>query len=280
MRNYVVVPVTIVALAGLMLVSGCVSKAEYDKVLAHNRRAQAELDKSLKALQELRSQQDAMLAQLAERDATIAARQEEITLLDAKNKALQEKFDELQAHYQKAVKGGEIPPPVGPILPGPVDEALRRFAKDNPDLVEYLPELGMVKFKSDFTFAKGSDDLSADAVGALGKLVQILNSPAAAKFNVYIAGHTDDIPIKKAETLRRHPTNWYLSAHRAVEVQKQVVKDGLTASRIAVMGFGEYHPIAPNAPGNKGNAKNRRVEIWIVPSDRFLTQPMEVEPAK
>jgi flagellar motor protein MotB len=37
------------------------------------------------------------------------------------------------------------------------------------------------------------------------------------------------------------------------------------------MGFGEYHPVAPNKPGKKGNQANRRVEIWIVPPGSFLT---------
>ena len=130
----------------------------------------------------------------------------------------------------------------------------------------------MVKFKADFTFDKGSDDVSAEAASALDKLVDILNSSAAKDFNVYVAGHTDDIPIKKPETLRRHPTNWYLSAHRAVEVQSVLEKQGLAPQRIGVMGFSEYHPVEANAAGQKGSAKNRRVEIWIVPPGKFLTE--------
>jgi flagellar motor protein MotB len=41
---------------------------------------------------------------------------------------------------------------------------------------------------------------------------------------------------------------------------------GLEAKRMSTRGFGEFRPVAPNAPGNKGNAKNRRVDIYIVPS--------------
>ena len=60
--------------------------------------------------------------------------------------------------------------------------------------------------------------------------------------------------------------------HRAIAVQGVLSKAGLTPARIGAMGFGEYHPVAPNAPGKKGNRLNRRVEIWIVPPDRFLTE--------
>ncbi len=43
---------------------------------------------------------------------------------------------------------------------------------------------------------------------------------------------------------------------------------------VGVLGFGEFHPAAPNAAGNKGNAANRRVELWILPGARLLTRPM------
>ncbi|NQU76594.1 MAG: OmpA family protein, partial [Planctomycetes bacterium] len=81
---------------------------------------------------------------------------------------------------------------------------------------------------------------------------------------------TDDIPISTA-TARRHPTNWYLSVHRAVSVVGALSTAGVPAKRMGAMGFGEFHPIAPNAPGHKGNPQNRRVEIWIVSPERLLT---------
>ena len=106
---------------------------------------------------------------------------------------------------------------------------------------------------------------------ALAAFARVINGPQAAKFYIYIAGHTDDVRIAKKITLLRHPTNWYLSAHRAVAVQIELSKAGVAAYRLGVMGFSQYHPIAPNKSGSKGNPANRRVEIWIVPPDRLLT---------
>ncbi len=276
MRTYLAILLVIVAAAGLLSASGCVSKVEYDKARALCRRANEELRKSQETLQAAQDEKAAMSARLANSDRTLAAKQKEIALLEEKGSNLQESLDKLKALYDKA-RQTDVPPPIGSIvvLPAPVDKALRGFAKMNPELVEYLPQYGMVKFKSDFTFDKGSDDVSDEAIKALGKLVEILNGEAASIFHVYVAGHTDDIPIRKPATLRRHPTNWYLSVHRAVEVQKELVKANLAPGRIGAMGFGEYHPIEPNKPGKKGNVKNRRVEIWIVPPDRFLVQPTE-----
>jgi len=273
MKTYLAAFACIGAVAALLTTGGCVSREDYNKVMTMNRRANEQLQQTQAKLRTVEGEKAGLSAKLSECRATVAAKQREVALLESKNGDLQSSFDKLRKLYEQS-QTSEAPRPLGPIvlLPTPIDQALRGFAKDNPNLVEYLPNYGMVKFKSDFTFEKGSDKVSAGAKEALAKLVEILNTPPAGGFNVYIAGHTDDIPIKKPATLRRHPTNWYLSVHRAVDVEKVLTAAGLAPKRIGVMGFGEYHPIAPNAPGHKGNAKNRRVEIWIVPPGRFLTE--------
>ncbi|MCK4602906.1 MAG: OmpA family protein, partial [Phycisphaerae bacterium] len=166
------------------------------------------------------------------------------------------------------------------VLPTAVDAALVKFAAENPDLVEYLPKYGMVKIKADMTFAKGSAEVTAAAAAALTKLAEIANSPDAKAFNVYIAGHTDDIPIRKAETLREHKNNWGLSVHRSLAVIKVLFQAGVDQKRMGAMGFSKYHPVEPNELGNRGNPTNRRVEIWLVPPNRFLTGSVAAEADK
>ena len=96
---------------------------------------------------------------------------------------------------------------------------------------------GMVKLSSDLTFDPGSDTVVEDAAAGLRQFAQIMNEPDAAKYNVYIAGHTDDIPISKQETKRKHPTNWYLSAHRAISVAHALISQGIGQNRL---GSGSY----------------------------------------
>jgi len=275
MKTYWAIIPAAAVLLGMISTGGCVSMDKYKELLAANRRANEQLQQTKSALLECQAERDTLAGQVSDRDTQLKVKQNEIDLLDSNYKRLQKDFAKIEALYKKLLASEQPLPPSVPILPQPVDKALRALAKDNPELVEYLPRFGMVKFKSDFTFDKGSDDVAPGAIEALGKLVNILNAEAAAKFHVYVAGHTDDIPIKKASTRRRHPTNWYLSVHRAVEVQKVLVKGGLEPERIGVMGFGEYHPVAPNKPNKQGNPKNRRVEIWIVPPGRFLTEAVE-----
>ncbi len=71
-------------------------------------------------------------------------------------------------------------------------------------------------------------------------------------------GYTDDLPISTP----RFPSNWELSAARALSVLKLFVSCGYPPDILSAVGFGEYHPIAPNdSPQNR--ERNRRIELCI-----------------
>ena len=148
-------------------------------------------------------------------------------------------------------------------LPMELTAMLEDFAESNP-MVAFDKETGKLKFKSDLLFELGSDKVAADGISSIQTLSDIMKTGEAKDFDVIIAGHTDDVPIGKSVTRATHQTNWHLSVHRAISVLNAMVKDGIKPTRLSVRGFGEYRPLAPNAPGNKGNAANRRVEMFIV----------------
>jgi chemotaxis protein MotB len=152
----------------------------------------------------------------------------------------------------------------GALLPVELNTMLEDFAK-NREMVEYDVERGVVRFKSDLLFERGSDELAPAGGDVIKALCEILDSEQGKNFDIIIAGHTDDMRIGKAETRREHPTNWHLSAHRAISVLHLMEKSKIAPERMSIRGFGEYRPIAQNEPGNKGNPQNRRVEIHIVP---------------
>jgi len=122
-----------------------------------------------------------------------------------------------------------------------------------------------VKIKSVLLFESGSDKVLPAAAEAIKTLCTIMNSDVAKDFDVIIAGHTDDMRIAKPATREKHPTNWHLSAHRAVSVLEIMDKNGIASERMSIRGFGEYRPLEANKPNKKGNPRNRRVEIYIVP---------------
>ena len=149
-------------------------------------------------------------------------------------------------------------------LPAELTSMLEDWAKGS-DLVSFDAARGIVKFKSDLLFEKGSDEAAPSAMEAVKSLCGILNTEQAKAFDIIIAGHTDDLPISQPETKAKHPSNWYLSAHRAITVLDAMTANGIVPERASIRGFGEFRPVVPNELNKKGNPQNRRVEIYIVP---------------
>jgi len=241
-------------LAGMAFIGGCAPSDAQTQNRTQAARI-ADLDNQLRAAQ---LQLDQLKRRLEAAEATGGV---EVEALRQKIAALEEdvaKKEALIKSMQDLLMG------VSP-LPVEVSTALEDFAKGS-DLVEYDAGRGMVRFKSDLLFEKGSDDVAQSAAEAVRTLCGILNSAQAKQFHIIIAGHTDDLPIQRPQTRAAHPTNWHLSVHRAISVEQLMEQSGVEPTRLSVRGFGEYRPMAPNAEGKKGNAKNRRVEIYIIPA--------------
>jgi len=185
----------------------------------------------------------------------------EVTSLKQRIAALEEdlnKKKELISLMQQQLLYG------GAQLPVELSTMLEDFAKSE-EMVTYDASRGIVKFKSDLLFEPGSDKVESGAVEAVKSLCKILNSEQGQKFDIIIAGHTDDMRIAKPATREKHPTNWHLSAHRGISVLNIMAANNVASERMSARGFGEFRPIAPNKPDKKGNPQNRRVEIYIVP---------------
>ena len=151
------------------------------------------------------------------------------------------------------------------VLPPELDAALKQLAASNPDIMEYDPDLGMVKFRSDLTFALGSTQVSTAAQQTLGSLAGVLKSPAAMGYEVRVVGHTDNVPVSNPANRQRFGDNWGLSAFRAISVKNVLQSSSVSPTRIEIAGRGEFAPVVGN--GAQGAEQNRRVEIFLVRGD-------------
>jgi chemotaxis protein MotB len=107
-------------------------------------------------------------------------------------------------------------------------------------------------------FASGSAELDQQAKEVLNDLAELI-STLPQESRIIIEGHTDNVPIKTKE----YANNMELSIARAISVLNYFVKEkGLPPERFAVVGYGEYRPVAPNDT-EENRAKNRRIEIII-----------------
>lgn len=239
--------------------TGCVSQEQYESLQLKNRTQEeriSELESELSSLR-LRHQQMVDALEQSEKIGSVdsSSMREEIAALEkaiASKNALIEKM-------QKQLLSSATP------LPMELNVMLTEFAAENSDMVSFDESTGMLKFKSDLLFASGSDVVQDQAVKALSSFAKIATASQAKDFDIVIAGHTDDVKIGKPSTKAKHPTNWHLSAHRAISVLKVLEKQGVASERMSARGFGEFRPVEPNKPNKKGNPANRRVEIYIVP---------------
>ena len=263
MRRALPLATVALALAG----TGCVQQDTYDNAVLSSRSlkeqlvaaqgerdtAKANLETVRGQLAEARTQNDQLQAQLADLN----------DVLDVQIA----RYDELMRRVSQLEFGP---------LPAELEEALDHLAAAYPDLLAFDATRGLLRFSSDLTFDLGSAALQPDAAATLATLADILNAEEAAPFELRLIGHTDNVPVEKPDTLRRHPTNVHLSVHRAISVRDALVEAGIEPGRIQVAGYGEFRPIVPN--GAKGAAANRRVELLLVPMKAAAAPPAAARP--
>lgn len=245
--------VILLAAASLLSLGGCASQEKYDELRTLYRKSQEQVEYLKAQLDEANARISALTlagqapdpAMLAELERALADRDAALTALAEAENAL-----------RRLGRTG------GPILDPETDAALMQLAQAHPGLMTYDPDLGMVRFQSDLTFALGSVEVQPNAIASLKQLAQILNGSSATGYEVRIIGHTDNVPISRPQTKAQHPTNWHLSAHRSIAVKDVLVGAQVAPQRLLVAGAGEFRPIAPNA--KTGNQANRRVEIYLV----------------
>jgi len=126
----------------------------------------------------------------------------------------------------------------------------------------------MFRIQAPFLFASGQAELRDEPRQVLKELSALFRK---FPYLVRIEGHTDSMPINSDQ----YPSNWELSAARAVTVARYFQSLGLPPERIAAAGYGEYHPIEDNGTA-EGRGKNRRVEIILQLDKKDLPRAEEL----
>lgn len=150
---------------------------------------------------------------------------------------------------------------------GEIAEAMRQQLSDLIEarvilLNESTHALEIV-IQTDLLFPSGTAVLSQQARDILTRLSDILERFPNP---IRVEGHTDNVPISTPA----YPSNWELSAARAASVVHLLMRAGVDPARMAVIGFGEYRPVADNAL-EAGRNRNRRVQLIVSASQ--LTAP-------
>ncbi len=118
-------------------------------------------------------------------------------------------------------------------------------------------------FQSEVLFPPASAQLGDAAKQRLSVVASALKDIAAKiptdiPWVLAVNGYTDKRPINTPQ----FPSNWELSAARAITVINFLISQGVPADRLAAAGFAEHDPI-DTGDGEDALAKNRRIELKL-----------------
>ena len=81
--------------------------------------------------------------------------------------------------------------------------------------------------------------------------------------NILVVGHTDDVGAEEY--------NMTLSKNRANSVTNYLISKGIVSSRLTTNWYGELQPMHDNTTA-EGRAKNRRVNIAVLPNEEMIEE--------
>jgi chemotaxis protein MotB len=118
-------------------------------------------------------------------------------------------------------------------------------------------------FQSEVFFDAGQAVLKPEGRAEIDKLASALielekQIPAEIGWVLRVDGHTDVRPIASAQ----FPSNWELSASRAISVVQYMMSRGVSPQRLVAAGFGEFQPL-DTAPNEDAYRRNRRIELKL-----------------
>ena len=117
--------------------------------------------------------------------------------------------------------------------------------------------------QSGVLFESGSADISPEGQIELLKIARILREisvtiPSDINWVLRVDGHSDKNPISTT----RYPSNWHLSAARAISVVTYLIDQDVPADRLVAAGFGQYQPLI-SGDNSFAYERNRRIEFKL-----------------
>lgn len=165
---------------------------------------------------------------------------QKVTKIEEEKETKEEEFQELQDSLQREIEAKEI-------------------------TITQLKGKLTVNLMDKILFDSGKAVIKSDGKRVLDKISSLLLNKYPDR-QIRVEGHTDNVPISGV-LQSRFPTNWELSTARATAAVRYLQeKNGVDSTRLATVGFGQYHPIDTNDTP-EGKARNRRIEIVLLPPE-------------
>lgn len=160
-----------------------------------------------------------------------------------------------------AVIGGVVGGTAGVLIGNRMDKQAEKIEEEIPGVdVERVDDAIVLTFdeNSGVHFETNKHSITGDSKVTLDKLANILKEYPDT--NLLVAGHTDNTG--------KAAYNMTLSEKRANAVTTYFMNKGLSGTRFTTVWYGEEQPKFDNSTP-EGRAKNRRVNIGIVPNEKM-----------
>jgi chemotaxis protein MotB len=256
--------------AALLAATGCVTRATHERVVGEleDQKAQLEarvqdLERSNRALDEERVKLIDEMEDLRQARESLSSDVEKLTKTrDVLTEHLRKRDSEVQELSQlKTTYGGLVSELESEVAAGQIQ-------------IEQLREGIRLNLQEDILFPSGSAALAPRGEVMLRKVASKLHDEGQ---RIEVRGHTDNVPISGA-LAERYPSNWELAAARAARVVRLFESEKIDPTRLSAISYGQWQPVAPNTDA-QGRARNRRIEIRLIPLEKPAPPGKEESPA-
>ncbi len=291
----------LIILALILFTSGCVSKDAYQAAVTKNADLDIEMATQRQQLAVLKQEKNTLSDQLATCTSEMQQQQIEAQaeierqtdIYTARSQEYQQKIDQLEQQRQQAQQRITELEQLIDTLENNVAELdnqvqleqiarkarVAKMSSTYNKLVASLEDeihrgevtINTLKNKltvnlvQEILFDSGSADLSPSGEQVIAQVGEILKD--VDDKNIRIEGHTDNYKISK-RLQQKFPSNWELSAARSANVVRFLQqKVGIPGKKLILCAYGPFRPVATNST-EQGRAKNRRIQIVLVPLDQ------------
>ena len=264
----------IASLAAVLLLStGCVTKSTHELTLQELNTTRNELSGAQATIKQQQAEIARNREELASNKTQIGLTHDELAMLSAKKTQMQQELDNAKSALEKSQAQLETMRQIEAETQKR-NEIYARFVKELQKMIDggqmtVTIEQGriVINLPNEVLFASASATLNQEGQKAIRKVADVLREFSDRRFQV--EGHTDNVPIKSS----RFPSNWELSAARALSVVHLMIDEGVAPQNVSAAGFGEFHPRATNETP-EGRALNRRIEIIMLPNLDILSSEL------
>jgi chemotaxis protein MotB len=240
-------------LRGFLLISvvslaSCVSNKKFQALEDENN----QLAENLEAVQ-------TQVAQLEKNNAAMTA---ENSKLDSDLQGVEKQLDQTETRMTQVEKENAMTTKELAVINKGMDAA---FADINAAVsasdakVKEMADALYLDLQDTVSFRSGSANISPDDKEAIERIAKLLNDNP--NLHLVIEGNTD----KRSINNDMYKDNWELSAARSIQVVRKLVDMGVNPAQLTAAGRAEHNPAAMGDDSKATLAKNRRIELMVIP---------------